>query len=67
MLIRIIFVGMVGLAGCSDDVSGKALGEPCVAHEECASKLCTTPAMADSGARSDAGLTKRCAEPGLTP
>lgn len=66
MLRVLVFVGSVGLAACSDEVSGKPLGEPCVAHEECASRLCTTPGS-DGGARSDGGTGKRCAEPGLTP
>lgn len=61
-----LFVGLLGIASCADDVSGKPLGEACVAHEECASRLCTVPAALDGGAR-DGGVGKRCAEPGLTP
>lgn len=61
-----VLAGALALAGCSDDVTGKTNGEPCVAHEECASKLCTIPAL--DGGLKDGGLpAKRCMEPGLTP
>lgn len=60
----ILLIVIVSFAGCGDD-DKLALGQPCNAHEECASGLCSIPIP--DGGMGDLGVTppKRCMEPGL--
>ena len=64
MLLVLVCLAFWTLPACSDD-DGLALGEPCNAHTECASGLCTIPSAPDGGF-GDAGMPqKRCMSPGL--
>jgi len=56
-----LLVLVAWLTGCSDEPAGKKIGESCVGHEECASRLCTSPPATD-GAK-PAG--KVCVEPNV--
>ena len=53
------------LLACADEEKKLELGEPCDAHTQCASGLCSIPFP--DGGLGDAGtqLTKRCMEPGI--
>ncbi len=63
----LLISGSLALASCDDSPSGKSLGEACVAHEECASKLCSILPL-EAGMRDGSVLpAKRCLEPGLQP
>jgi hypothetical protein len=57
----ILICGVMLAASCADEVKGKKLGESCLLHEECASKLCTV-APREAGA-SDGGVGKVCTSP----
>jgi hypothetical protein len=56
----------LGGPACSDDVRGKANGEPCITHDECASKLCTIPPAGQEAGPPGTSTGKICTEPGLT-
>lgn len=69
MLRTVLLLATLALTSwtCSDDVKGKPNGEPCIAHEDCASKLCTIPTTPREAGVTDGGTGKICTEPGLTP
>jgi hypothetical protein len=60
MLTVILLVFTASALGCSDDPSGKANGEPCLSHDECASKLCTTPPAPEAGLPDGGTPAKQC-------